>query len=145
MSDRAGYRYDALDPEHQAGHGRRCPLRSRRSPRARPNAAGFETSHPMSASSTVTKPGTRLSLHQDRDERDYDSPIVSVSLGVRAMFLFGGLRRSDQARRGCGSNTVMSLSGVDRRGCAITASAARGGVTSADRPARFNLTFRKAM
>jgi alkylated DNA repair protein (DNA oxidative demethylase) len=44
-------------------------------------------------------PGTRLSLHQDRDERDHVSPIVSVSLGVPAVFLFGGLERKDSQRR----------------------------------------------
>ena len=44
-------------------------------------------------------PGTRLSLHQDRDENDRYSPIVSVSLGLPATFLWGGLRRSDPVRR----------------------------------------------
>jgi alkylated DNA repair protein (DNA oxidative demethylase) len=45
------------------------------------------------------EPGARLSLHQDKDERDFDAPIVSVSLGLPAVFLFGGARRSDKARR----------------------------------------------
>jgi alkylated DNA repair protein (DNA oxidative demethylase) len=40
-----------------------------------------------------------LSLHQDKNERDYAAPIVSVSLGLPAVFLFGGLRRADPARR----------------------------------------------
>ena len=44
-------------------------------------------------------PGTRLSLHQDRDERDFSQPIVSVSLGVPAVFLWGGLQRSERAAR----------------------------------------------
>jgi DNA oxidative demethylase len=43
--------------------------------------------------------GTRLSLHQDKDERDFRAPIVSVSLGLSAVFLFGGLRRADPPRR----------------------------------------------
>jgi len=44
-------------------------------------------------------PGTRLSLHQDKDELDYAAPIVSVSLGLPATFLFGGMARSDKPRR----------------------------------------------
>ena len=43
--------------------------------------------------------GTRLSLHQDKDERDFGQPIVSVSLGVPATFLFGGSKRTDKALR----------------------------------------------
>ena len=44
-------------------------------------------------------PGARLTLHQDRNERDFTAPIVSVSLGLPAVFLFGGLRRTDRPRR----------------------------------------------
>jgi alkylated DNA repair protein (DNA oxidative demethylase) len=45
------------------------------------------------------EPGAKLSLHQDRDERDFGAPIVSVSLGLPAVFLFGGLHRSDPTER----------------------------------------------
>jgi alkylated DNA repair protein (DNA oxidative demethylase) len=45
------------------------------------------------------QPGTQLSLHQDRNERDFSAPIVSVSLGLPAVFLFGGMKRSDRPRR----------------------------------------------
>ncbi len=45
------------------------------------------------------EPGAKLSLHQDKNERDYDAPIVSVSLGIPAVFLFGGMERSDKTRR----------------------------------------------
>jgi alkylated DNA repair protein (DNA oxidative demethylase) len=44
-------------------------------------------------------PGAKLSLHQDKDELDYGAPIVSISLGLPATFLFGGLKRSDTPRR----------------------------------------------
>ena len=44
-------------------------------------------------------PGARMSLHQDKDERDFGAPIVSVSLGLPATFLFGGLQRSDKPQR----------------------------------------------
>jgi len=43
--------------------------------------------------------GARLTLHQDRNECDFDAPIVSVSLGLPAMFLFGGLRRAERSLR----------------------------------------------
>ena len=44
-------------------------------------------------------PGAKLSLHQDKDELDFNAPIVSVSLGLPAIFLFGGLNRSDKTAR----------------------------------------------
>jgi len=44
-------------------------------------------------------PGARMSLHQDKDEQDYGAPIVSVSLGMPAVFLFGGHRRADRPQR----------------------------------------------
>ena len=45
------------------------------------------------------EPGNRLTLHQDRNERDFDQPIVSVSLGIPAVFQFGGMQRTDRALR----------------------------------------------
>ncbi len=45
------------------------------------------------------EPGARLTLHQDKDERDFGAPIVSVSLGVPATFLFGGLARKERLTR----------------------------------------------
>ncbi len=65
-------------------------------------------------------PGARLTLHQDRDERDFAAPIVSVSLGLPAVFLFGGERRAD-SRCGSTSRTATSWCGAARRGCASTA------------------------
>jgi alkylated DNA repair protein (DNA oxidative demethylase) len=62
-------------------------------------AAGFT---PFTANACLInryEPSARLSLHQDRNERDYAAPIVSVSLGLPAIFQFGGLRRADPARR----------------------------------------------
>ena len=45
------------------------------------------------------EPGAKLSLHQDKDEQDFNAPIVSVSLGIPAVFLFGGLKRADKTTR----------------------------------------------
>ncbi|MGO4395630.1 DNA oxidative demethylase AlkB [Variovorax sp. M-6] len=98
VSDRTGYRYDAIDPDS----GRRWP----RMPDAflllaaeAAAAAGFEGFVPDACLVNRYAPGTRLSLHQDRNERDFGQPIVSVSLGLPAVFLFGGAQRDDKARR----------------------------------------------
>ena len=61
--------------------------------------AGFDKFFPDACLINRYEPGSKLSLHQDRNERDFEQPIVSVSLGVSATFLFGGLRRSDKAER----------------------------------------------
>lgn len=98
VTDRSGYRYDAIDPLS----GRPWP--------AMPPAfgalacesaatAGFGYFFPDACLINRYDPGARLSLHQDRNERDFEAPIVSVSLGLPAVFLFGGAQRSDRPRR----------------------------------------------
>jgi alkylated DNA repair protein (DNA oxidative demethylase) len=98
ITDRSGYRYDAIDPLT----GRAWP--------AMPSAftdlacsaaatAGFSDFCPDACLINRYEPGARLSLHQDRNERDFNAPIVSVSLGLPAMFLFGGAQRSARPRR----------------------------------------------
>ncbi len=62
-------------------------------------AAGYPCFEPDACLINLYEPGTRLSLHRDENERDLTAPIVSVSLGLPAMFLFGGNRRSDRPRR----------------------------------------------
>ena len=97
-SDRRGYRYDRNDPRT----GRPWPafpgafLRLAREAAA---AAGFDDYVPDACLVNRYAPGTRLSLHQDRDEDDRVAPIVSVSLGLPATFLFGGFARGDRSVR----------------------------------------------
>jgi alkylated DNA repair protein (DNA oxidative demethylase) len=67
--------------------------------RAAAARAGFEGFTPDACLVNRYRPGARLSLHQDRNERDYAAPIVSVSLGLPATFLFGGAKRSERAQR----------------------------------------------
>ena len=62
-------------------------------------AAGFPAFSPDACLINRYQPGARMSLHQDKDELDLGAPIVSVSLGLPAIFLFGGLQRSDKPRR----------------------------------------------
>ncbi|WP_394839651.1 DNA oxidative demethylase AlkB [Pendulispora rubella] len=98
VTDARGYRYDPLDPET----GRPWPplpasfldLAARAA-----KEAGFDGFVPDSCLINRYEPGSRLSLHQDRNERDFSAPIVSVSLGLPATFLFGGAQRSDRPRR----------------------------------------------
>jgi alkylated DNA repair protein (DNA oxidative demethylase) len=98
VTDRAGYRYDHRDPES----GRRWPAMPDEFTALAVQAAaraGFDGFAPDACLVNRYEPGTRLSLHQDRNERDFEAPIVSVSLGLPAIFLFGGLERRDPARR----------------------------------------------
>ena len=98
ISDRTGYRYGPIDPLT----GQQWP--------AMPavfvavaaeaaEAAGFPSFAPDACLINQYEPGSRLSLHQDKDEQDYGAPIVSVSLGLPAVFLFGGGLRSDKTQR----------------------------------------------
>jgi DNA oxidative demethylase len=98
VTDRTGYRYSPEDPMT----GQPWPPLSTifRSLAARAAAAGgFSGFAPDACLINRYEPGTKLSLHRDEDERDLSAPVVSVSLGLPATFLWGGLGRKDQVRR----------------------------------------------
>lgn len=98
LSDREGYRYGDLDPLT----GRPWPPMPAVLARLATDAAaraGFGGFVPDACLVNRYEPGTRLSLHQDKNERDYRQPIVSISLGIPAIFLFGGQQRGDKALR----------------------------------------------
>jgi alkylated DNA repair protein (DNA oxidative demethylase) len=98
ITDSAGYRYDRIDPDT----GRRWPAMPDAFLRLAGGAAavaGFQAFVPDACLINRYQPGAKLSLHQDKDERDFSQPIVSVSLGVPATFLFGGLKRSGETLR----------------------------------------------
>jgi DNA oxidative demethylase len=98
VTDETGYRYDLIDPLTSA-RWPAMPPGFRELATAAAAAAGFNGFLPDACLLSRYQPGARLSLHQDRNERDYEQPIVSVSLGLPAVFLFGGMRRSDRSRR----------------------------------------------
>ena len=98
VTDRRGYRYDAIDPESWHPWPA-MPAAFDELARRAAEAAGFGGFAPDACLINQYEPGARLSLHQDKNERDIGAPIVSVSLGLPATFLFGGPRRSDPARR----------------------------------------------
>jgi DNA oxidative demethylase len=98
ITDRKGYRYDRLDPATQRPWPR-LPQSFARLALLAATEAGFDGFRPDVCLINRYEPGARMSLHQDRDERDFSAPIVSVSLGVGATFLFGGSKRSDRPHR----------------------------------------------
>jgi alkylated DNA repair protein (DNA oxidative demethylase) len=98
VSDRSGYRYTALDPETQRAWPA-LPASLLQLARDAADCGDFQGFVPDACLVNRYIPGTRLSLHQDRNERDFAAPIVSVSLGLPATFLFGGDQRGDRAQR----------------------------------------------
>jgi len=98
ISDRRGYRYETHDPTT----GRPWPAMPavlRELARDMAARAGYDGFDPDACLINCYAPGTRLTLHQDRNERDLTAPVVSVSLGLPAIFLYGGLQRRDRVRR----------------------------------------------
>lgn len=97
-TDRSGYRYSRNDPQT----GRPWPPMPDiffELAQAAAREAGFADFVPDSCLINRYVPGAKMSLHQDKDENSYAAPIVSVSLGLPAMFLFGGFERSDKSQR----------------------------------------------
>ena len=143
VSDRRGYRYSAQDP----GSGQPWPAMPavfRQLAQQAAQAAGFDAFEPDACLINRYTPGTRLSLHQDRDEQDHQHPIVSVSLGMPATFLFGGLTRAERPERILLQHgDVVVWGGVDRLRF-------HGVAPLKDQPhpdlgsVRLNLTFRRA-
>jgi DNA oxidative demethylase len=144
LTDLRGYRYEERDPETSEPWPALPPLFLDLARRAAA-CAGFPNFVPDACLVNRYAPGARLSIHQDRDEQDYGQPIVSVSLGLPATFLFGGLKRSDRVKRfGLHHGDVVVWGGPSRL--------VFHGVDSLDEgqhPAtgrfRYNLTFRRAL
>jgi alkylated DNA repair protein (DNA oxidative demethylase) len=98
VTDRTGYRYDTNDPEAGTPWPPMPPVFRELADQAA-SRAGFSGFAPDACLINRYQPGARMSLHQDKDELDLAAPIVSVSLGLPAIFLFGGLKRSDKPGR----------------------------------------------
>jgi alkylated DNA repair protein (DNA oxidative demethylase) len=143
VSDNAGYRYVAVDPETGQPWPALPPVFLNLAARAAA-AGGFARFVPDACLINRYAPGARLTLHQDRDEQAFDAPIVSVSLGLPATFLWGGPTRGARPRRlrlvhgdvvVWGGPARMAFHGIDP-------------LKPGDHPltgaARYNLTFRRA-
>lgn len=144
ITDRKGYRYAAGDPLSGApwpaipreflGLAARAAL-----------AAGFPGFVPDACLVNRYDPGARLTLHQDRNEHDFSAPIVSVSLGLPAVFLWGGQKRADRPRRiPLESGDVVVWGGPARLVFHGVAELAEGEHPLTGR-CRINLTLRKAL
>lgn len=142
-SDRRGYRYSPIDP---ITNNPWPPMPDEFLALAQSAAcnAGFADFTPDACLINRYTPGTRLSLHQDKDEPDLAAPIVSVSLGIPAIFQFGGFERNDQKKNvPVFHGDVVVWGGVDRLRFHGVLPIKRN-VHSLLGEQRINLTFRKA-
>jgi alkylated DNA repair protein (DNA oxidative demethylase) len=143
VTDHTGYRYDGIDPD-SGQPWPAMPAVFRELAGKAAAEAGFAGFSPDACLINRYEPGARMSLHQDRDEQDYSAPIVSVSLGIPAIFLFGGLKRSDKPQRfRLVHGDVVVWGGPSRLFFHGVAPLADGEHASLGRQ-RINLTFRKA-
>jgi DNA oxidative demethylase len=143
-SDRSGYRYCATDPLTGRPWPKMPPLFLNLARQAAA-AGGFDDFHPDACLINQYRAGSRLSLHQDRNERDFSAPIVSVSLGLPAIFLWGGQKRGERIQRvPLNHGDVVVWGGVDRLTFHGVA-ALKDGVHDLTGAYRYNLTFRKAL
>jgi alkylated DNA repair protein (DNA oxidative demethylase) len=144
VTDLTGYRYDVLDPANDRPWPPMPEILLRLAQRAAAQA-DFRRFQPDSCLINRYEPGARLSLHQDRNERDFGQPIVSLSLGLPAIFLFGGLNRNERPRRiRLESGDVVVWGGAVRLAFHGVAPLAGGDHPLTGR-CRINLTFRKAL
>ena len=144
ITDRTGYRYDRNDPE--TAH--RWPLMPKcffEAAVAAATRAGYPAFRPDACLINRYKPGAKLSLHQDKNERDFDNPIVSISLGLPATFQFGGLKRSDPIKKFALRHGDIAVWGGPSRLCYHGVPELKDGVHEVLGPVRVNLTLRKAL
>lgn len=114
VTDRRGYRYDPLDPA-SGKHWPALPPVFLDLARGAAVEAGYPGFTPDACLINRYEPAARMSLHQDRDERDFTQPIVSVSLGLPAVFQWGGLERKGRTERvPLGHGDVLVWGGSDR-------------------------------
>jgi len=144
VTDRRGYRYDLNDPESGIPWPA-MPKAFLRLAAAAAAEAGYDGFLPDSCLINRYEPGARLSLHQDRDERDFAQPIVSVSLGLPATFQFGGLQRTDPVRKFTLGHGDIAVWGGPSRLCHHGILALKDGDHSRLGRMRINLTFRRAL
>lgn len=142
VSDRSGYRYDPVDPDTGSPWPPIPPVFLDLAVRAA-QEAGFPGYDPDACLINRYAPGAKLGLHQDRDENDRWAPIVSVSLGVPATFLWGGLRRADRIRRLRVESGDVAVWGGPARFIYHGVSPLKAGEHPLTGAVRLNLTFRK--
>ena len=144
VSDRTGYRYAASDPLSDRPWPP-MPAVFLELAQSAARSSGFSDFEPDACLVNRYAPGTRLSLHQDKNERDFSAPIVSVSLGLPAVFLFGGLHRTERAERVPLSHGDVMVWGGPARLRFHGVLPLKDGVHPLTGPCRLNLTLRRAL
>lgn len=144
VSDRKGYRYDRIDPE-TGHHWPSLPSLFLELAMTAASEAGFQEFHPDACLINRYEPGARLTMHQDRNEVDDSAPIVSVSLGRPATFLFGGDTRKDRPKRFRLESGDVAVWGGPSRLAFHGVAPLKEGTDVLTGSYRYNLTFRKAL
>jgi len=143
VTDARGYRYQCDDPSHArpwpAMPGEFAALATRAAA-----AAGYPAFVPDACLINRYEPGARMTLHQDVNERDFAQPIVSVSLGLPAVFLFGGAARGDTTQRLLLTHGDVLVWGGPSRRFFHGVLPVKEGVHPLFGRCRINLTFRRA-
>ncbi|HMK22953.1 MAG TPA: DNA oxidative demethylase AlkB, partial [Terriglobales bacterium] len=143
VTDRSGYRYTAVDPE-TSQRWPAMPGTFRRLAATAAAEADFANFCPDACLINRYEIGAKMSLHQDKDEQDFMQPIVSVSLGLPAVFQFGGTLRSDEALRVPLAHGDMVVWGGPARLRFHAILSLKEGEHALLGRQRINLTFRKA-
>jgi alkylated DNA repair protein (DNA oxidative demethylase) len=143
VTDRKGNRYASVDPETDTPWPA-MPNVFMELAREAATKAGYPSFVPDACLVNRYEPGARLTLHQDKNENDFEEPIVSVSLGLPAVFLFGGLERSDKTVRVPVSHGDVLVWGGPARLRYHGVNPLKDGCHPLAGGYRFNLTFRKA-
>jgi alkylated DNA repair protein (DNA oxidative demethylase) len=143
VTDRKGYRYASTDPE-TGEPWPEMPKVFLDLARQSATKAGYSDFTPDACLINRYEPGARLTLHQDKNENDFGQPIVSVSLGLPAIFLFGGLERSEKTIRMSVAHGDVLVWGGPARLRYHGVNPLKDGTHPLAGPYRFNLTFRKA-
>jgi len=144
VTDRSGYRYDALDPE-SGKPWPPMPASFLDLAVAAAKEAGYPDFVPDACLINRYEPGARLSLHQDKNERNFANPIVSVSLGLPATFQFGGQKRDDPVRKFALRHGDVAVWGGPSRLCYHGVPELKQGEHGTVGRMRLNLTFRGAL
>jgi alkylated DNA repair protein (DNA oxidative demethylase) len=144
VTDRTGYRYDSIDPKTGTPWPPmpNCFLDLAT---AAATEAGYPYFRPDACLINRYDPGTLLSLHQDKNERDFANPIVSVSLGLPATFQFGGLKRNDPVKKFVMRHGDIAVWGGPSRLFYHGVRELKDGHHETVGRIRINLTFRRAL
>lgn len=143
VTDAQGYRYSRQDP-HTGRPWPPIPVGWLELAAAAAAAADFSDFEPDACLVNRYGIGARMSLHQDRNERDFGAPIVSVSLGLSAVFMMGGLCRSDPTVRVRLNHCDVMVWGAEDRLRFHGVRPIESGHHDRLGACRINLTFRKA-